>query len=133
MTISTDKSKLDVPLIHAFLTETYWAKDRTIETVEKSIEHSLCFGVYKDGKQIGFGRVATDYTIFAYIMDVFVLPEQRGKGYSKQLMQAIVNASALKSCETWLLKTVDAHGLYNQFGFAVLKYPEKVLEKVVNN
>ncbi len=85
--ISKDKSKLDSNLIHSFITNSYWGRGRTIEEVEKTIENCLCFGVYKNENQIGFARVATDYVVFAYIMDVFILPEYRGKGYSKKLME----------------------------------------------
>jgi GNAT superfamily N-acetyltransferase len=129
--ISTDKSKLQIEVIHKFLTTTYWAKGRTIEDVEKSIEHCLCFGVYLDGNQIGFARIVTDYTVFAYLMDVFILPEHQGKGYSKQLMKAINKESKLKTCHVWMIKTLDAHGLYKQFGYTELKHPEKVMERLL--
>ncbi len=129
--ISTDKSKLQIDVIHAFLTESYWAQGRTIDEVKKSIKHCLCFGVYLDEKQIGFARVATDYTIFAYLMDVFILPDYRSKGYSKQLMHAVASAKELQTCTVWMLKTLDAHGLYKQFGFTALKHPEKVMERLV--
>lgn len=131
ITISTDKEKLQIYVIHQFLTETYWAKGRTLEEVKKTIEHCLCFGMYLDGKQIGFARLATDYTVFAYLMDVFVLPEYRGKGYSKQLMKAINEEPQLQSCKVWMLKTSDAHKLYKQFGYTELKYPEKVMERLL--
>ena len=131
ITISTDKEKLQIDVIHQFLTETYWAKGRTLDEVKKTIEHCLCFGMYLDGKQMGFARLATDYTVFAYLMDVFVLPEYRGKGYSKQLMQSINEATQLKSCKVWMLKTSDAHMLYKQFGYTELKYPEKVMERLL--
>lgn len=128
--ISTDKKLLDINSIHAFLADTYWAKGRTIEEVQRSIDNSLCFGVYIDKEQIGFARVCTDYTVFAYVMDVFVLPKHRGKGYSKQLMKAILEAPQLESCHTWMLKTADAHDLYKQFGFSNLKKPEIVMERI---
>jgi GNAT superfamily N-acetyltransferase len=131
ITISTDKEKLQIDVIHQFLTETYWAKGRTLEEVKKTIEHCLCFGMYLDGKQIGFARLATDYTVFAYLMDVFVLPEYRGKGYSKQLMKAINEEPQLQSCKVWMLKTSDAHKLYKQFGYTELKHPEKVMERLL--
>ena len=131
ITISTDKSKLQMEVIHKFLTKAYWAKGRTIEEVKKSIEHCLCFGVYLDEKQIGFARIATDFTVFAYIMDVFILPEYQGNGYSKQLMKAINEEPQLKSCKVWMLKTSDAHGLYKQFGYSELKHPEKVMERLL--
>ena len=129
--ISTDKEKLQIDVIHQFLTETYWAKERTLEEVKKTIEHCLCFGMYLDGKQIGFARLATDYTVFAYLMDVFILPEHRGKGYSKQLMKAINEEPQLQTCKVWMLKTSDAHKLYKQFGYTELKYPEKVMERLL--
>ena len=131
ITISTDKSKLQMEVIHEFLTKAYWAKGRTFEEVKKSIEHCLCFGVYLDEKQIGFARIATDFTVFAYILDVFILPEYQGNGYSKQLMKAINEEPQLKSCKVWMLKTSDAHGLYKQFGYSELKHPEKVMERLL--
>ena len=131
ITISTDKSKLQIEVIYQFLANTYWAKGRTLEQVQTTIDNCLCFGVYIDDKQIGFGRVATDYAVFAYLMDIFILPEHQGKGYSKQLMEAIVNASELKDCSTWMLKTSDAHGLYQQFGFTELKSPDIVMERLM--
>lgn len=131
ITISTDKSKLQIEVIYQFLANTYWAKGRTLEQVQTTIDNCLCFGVYIDDKQIGFGRVATDYAVFAYLMDIFILPEHQGKGYSKQLMEAIVNASELKDCSTWMLKTSDAHGLYQQFGFTELKNPDIVMERLM--
>lgn len=131
ITISTDKSKLQTEVIHQFLTKTYWAKGRTLEAVKKSIEHCLCFGVYNNNRQIGFARVATDYTVFAYLMDVFILPEYRGNGYSKQLMKAIHEIPQLQSCKVWMLKTADAHELYKQFGYTELKHPDKVMERLL--
>ena len=129
--ISKDKSRLDIDLIHEFLTDTYWAKGRTRDEVKTSIEHSLCFGVYINNKQIGFARIATDYVVFAYLMDVFILTEHRGKGYSKQLMKVVNEEPLLKSCKVWMLKTSDAHKLYNQFGYSELKHPEKLMERLI--
>ena len=129
--ISTDKSKLQIDVIHQFITNAYWAKGRTVAEVKKTIEHCFCFGVYLDDKQIGFARVATDYTVFAYLMDVFILEEHRGKGYSKALIARIHEAKELKSCKVWMLKTADAHGLYKQFGFTTLRSPEKVMERIL--
>ena len=131
MEISKDKSRFDINMIHAFLTETYWAKGRTIDEVKTSIEHCLCFGVFFKNKQIGFARIATDYVVFAYVMDVFILPEYRGNGYSKQLMQAINEEPLLQSCNVWMLKTSDAHQLYRQFGYTELRHPEKVMERLL--
>ena len=129
--ISTDKNRLNVEVVHAFLTQTYWAKGRTKDDVKNTIDHSFCFGVYLNNAQIGFARLVTDYTIFAYIMDIFILPEHRGNGYSKQLMKAINEAPELKACIVWMLKTKDAHGLYKQFGYTSLQYPEKVMERIL--
>ena len=131
ITISTDKTKLQINVIHSFLTNSYWAKGRTIDEVEKTIENCLCFGVYIDDNQIGFGRVATDYTVFAYLMDIFILPEHRGKGYSKKLITTIIQTKELQQCTTWMLKTKDAHGLYKQYGFTELKHSERVLERIL--
>jgi len=131
MTISTDKSKLQIDVIYQFLTNSYWAKERTKKQVQTTIDTSLCFGVYVNEQQIGFGRVATDYAVFAYLMDIFILPTHKGKGYSKQLMEAIINAEELKECKTWMLKTSDAHGLYKQFGFTELKNPDIVMERLL--
>ena len=129
--ISTDKSKLQVNVIHAFLTNTYWAKGRTLDEVKNTIEHCMCFGVYLDNNQIGFARVATDYTVFDYLMDVFILPEYRGNGFSKQLMKKIIEAPQLSSCKVWMLKTKDAHNLYKQFEFTELQHPEKLMERLL--
>lgn len=131
ITISTDKSKLQIDVIHRFLTASYWANGRTIAQVKTSIEHCLCFGVYIDNQQIGFARIVTDFVVFAYLMDLFILPEHNGKGYSKQLIKAIHNDPKLQSCHVWMLKTLDAHGLYKQFGYTALEHPEKLMERLL--
>jgi len=129
--ISTAKSELDVTAIHHFLsTQSYWAKGRSLETVKKSIENSLCFGGYLGSKQVGFARVVSDYAIFAWIMDVFILPEYRGRGYSKELMRAIVGNAKLQNLQRWGLGTEDAHGLYAQFGFSPIAKPANLMEIV---
>jgi len=127
--ISKDKTRLDVGLIYGFLIKSYWGKGRTKEQIENAIEHSICFGVYKDEKQIGFARVVSDTTFFAFVMDVFILPEYRGEGYSKQLMQFMLGDEVLKNCKKWMLQTADAHGLYKQFGFNQLEKPEMAMER----
>ena len=129
--ISTDKSRLQVDVIHQFLTQTYWAKGRTLEEVKTSIDNCICFGVYSEEEQIGFARIATDYVVFAYLMDVFILPEYRGKGYSKELMKAINESPELQNCKIWMLKTADAHNLYKQFGYTELSAPEKIMERLI--
>jgi GNAT superfamily N-acetyltransferase len=130
--ISDDKNKLDVELIHKFLTTSYWAKGRTIDEVKKSIENSICFGVYKDDRQIGFARIVSDLTIIAYLMDVFIIEEYRGKGFSKILLKKVFDDDRFKSVKKWMLATKDAHSLYAQFGFGVIKNIERLMEKVVS-
>jgi GNAT superfamily N-acetyltransferase len=128
--ISTDKSKLDVSLIHKYLSEdSYWAKGIPLEIVKKSIENSMCFGVYKAETQVGFARVTTDKAIFAYVADVFILPEHRKQGLSKKLMAEIIAHPELQGLRKMLLATADAHGLYSQFGFEELAKPGNFMEK----
>jgi len=127
--ISDDRALLDRALIHRFLSErTYWAPGVPREIVERAIDHSLCFGVYKSGKQIGFARVVTDFATFAWLADVFILEEERGKGLSKKLVAAIQAHPKLQSLRRFMLGTRDAHGLYAQFGFEPIKYPERFME-----
>ena len=119
--ISTEKSKLDINSIHQFLsTEAYWCLDIPRATVERSIEHSLCFGVYQNEKQIGFARVITDYATIAYLGDVYIVEEYRGKGLSKWLLEIIMSHPDLQGLRRWILLTGDAHGLYRQFGWTDL-------------
>ena len=122
--ISTDRSRLDVPLILDLLRSSYWAKEIPRAIVEKSIQNSLCFGAYLAGRQVGFARVITDFATFAYVADVFVVPLHRGRGISKKIMQAIVAHPGLQGLRRLLLATHDAHGLYAQFGFQPLAQPE---------
>ncbi|GAA0711943.1 GNAT family N-acetyltransferase [Aquimarina litoralis] len=129
ITISTDNSKLNIDFIHQFLTKAYWAKGRTKEEVKNSIEHCLNFGVYLNGEQIGFARLLKDYTVFAYLMDVFIIENYRGNGYSKQLIKTIVEHSELQKVHRWMLATKDAHGLYKQFGFEELPDPNLMMTK----
>jgi len=130
MEISTDNQRLDVELIHRFLTEeSYWAKTRTLEQTRTAIEHSLCYGAYHDGRQIAFARVVSDQATFAYVGDVFVLDEFRGQGIGKRLMEAIVADPRLQNLRRWVLATRDAHGLYEQFEFSALRHPERWMEK----
>lgn len=129
--VSTDKNKLDIPFIHNFLKDIYWAAPRTIEEVEICIANSFCFGIYLDGKQIGFARVITDYVVFAYLMDVFIDENHRGNGYSSLLIDAMMKEPQLQSVKIWRLATTDAHFLYQKFGFKLLAHPEKLMEKVL--
>ncbi|MHB8260960.1 MAG: GNAT family N-acetyltransferase [Bacteroidia bacterium] len=127
--ISTDKEKLQVEVIHHYLsTESYWAKNIPIELVKKSIENSFCFGVYFKDEQIGFARLITDYAIFAYLADVFILEAHRGQGLSKKLMQFIMAHPKLQNLRVLSLRTKDAHGLYAQFGFKPIQKPENYME-----
>lgn len=126
--ISTDKKLLDINIIYQFLSGSYWAKGRQLEVVKKSVENSLCFGVYIERKQIGFARVVTDYATFAWIADVFILEEYRGNGYSKKLLQTILEFQGLRNMKRWILATKDAHDLYRKFGFQQLQSPERFME-----
>jgi GNAT superfamily N-acetyltransferase len=128
--VDTDKARLDVDMIHGFLRQSYWAAGVPRETVERSIAHSLCFGIYVDGRQVGFARVVSDYATFAYLADVFVLDAFRGRGLSKQLMDAIVSHPHLQGLRRWLLATRDAHGLYARYGFTPLGTPERLMERL---
>ena len=122
-TISTDPARLDVDVIHAFLREAYWSTGVTREIVERSIEHSLVFGVYRGREQVGFARVITDRAAIAYLGDVFILQEHRGHGLSKWLLEVILEHPDLQDLRRFFLATKDAHGLYEQFGFRALGDP----------
>jgi N-acetylglutamate synthase-like GNAT family acetyltransferase len=122
--VSTERRLLDVAMIHDFLRSSYWAPDIPRSVVEKSIEHSLCFGVYHGKAQVGFARVISDFATFAYIADVFIVPAHRGKGASKLLMRTILAHPELQGLRRLLLATKDAHGLYAQFGFQPLSNPD---------
>lgn len=128
--LSTDKNRLDLPFIHEFISTTYWAKGRTIETMQVCIDHSLNFGLYIKNKQVGYARVVTDYGQFAYIMDVFIDENHRGKSYSVALIKYILEYESLKNIKVWRLATTDAHGLYMKFGFKSLVKPENLMELV---
>ena len=125
MEISTEKSRLDTNYIIDYLSkESYWAKGRSKERILKAIEGSLCFGIYLDDKQIGFARVVSDFSVFAWIMDVFIDPKHRSKGYGKSIMKTITNHPNLQTISQWGLNTIDVQGLYEQFGFEKIKEPE---------
>ena len=124
-TISTDKDRLDRGAIHDFLRGSYWAKGISRELVDRSIDRSLCFGLYEGPSQVGFARVITDRATFAYVADVFVLPSHRGRGVAKAIMAAIATHPELQGLRRWHLVTRDAHALYAQFGFEPLDAPER--------
>ncbi|HEV7743603.1 MAG TPA: GNAT family N-acetyltransferase [Pyrinomonadaceae bacterium] len=128
--ISTDRSRLDVELIHDFISNTsYWGQGRALAVVQRSLDNSLNFGLYKNTEQVGFARVVTDYATFAWIADVFVLPEHRGRGLSKWLMEVMLSYPSLQGFRRWVLATKDAHSLYERFGFIQLHRPERWMER----
>lgn len=127
--ISTDPQRLNVDVIHKFLTEdSYWVPGVPRDVVERSLENSLCFGVYHGAEQIGLARVVTDKATFALLADVFILAPHRGKGLSKALMRCVVGHEDLQNLRRLLLLTSDAHGLYSQFGFKELGNPARFME-----
>jgi GNAT superfamily N-acetyltransferase len=126
--ISTDRERLSLDVVHGFLTSCYWAKGIPREVVARSIAHSLCFGIYEGRAQVGFARVVSDFATMAYLGDVFVLESHRGRGLSKWLLECIVQHPALQNLRRWILLTRDAHELYSKFGFAPLKAPERYME-----
>lgn len=127
--IDTDQGMLDFDLLYNFLGETsYWAKNIPPEVLRHSIANSLCFGIYQHSKQVGFARLITDKATFAYLADVFILPEFRGLGLSKWLMQTIMSHQDLQGLRRWLLATRDAHQLYGQYGFSPLSKPGNFME-----
>jgi GNAT superfamily N-acetyltransferase len=132
-TISTDKSLLDFDVIHGYLSCSYWSEEIPEEIVKKAIENSLCFGVYNKNKQIGFARVISDYSTFAYLADVFILEEERGKGLSKWLVECILKHEQLQGLRNFCLLTRDAHTLYERFGFKSLERPGNFLAKKTDN
>ena len=130
-TISTDPARVDVDVVHGFLRESYWSPGIPRETVERAIAGSLNFGVYQGEAQVGFARVATDYATFGYVMDVFILPEHRGKGLSVWLMQTMLAHPRLRGFRVWRLATRDAHGVYAKVGFTPVANPANLME--INN
>jgi GNAT superfamily N-acetyltransferase len=128
--ISTDRSRLDIDLIHDFISNhSYWGRGRAREVVQRSIENSMAFGLYQGEQQVGFARIVTDYATFAWVADVFIVPEHRGRGLSKWLMEVIIAYPTLQGFRRWVLSTKDAHGLYEQFGFIKLHRPERWMER----
>jgi GNAT superfamily N-acetyltransferase len=125
--ISTEKDKLNTDFIHSYLSRSYWAEDIPKEILIKGISHSLCFGVYHNDLQIGFARVISDHSTFAYLADVFIIEEERGKGLSKWLMECILKHEQLQGLRNFCLLTKDAHTLYERFGFKNLEKPENFM------
>ena len=126
--ISTDRQRLDVAAVHAYLTQSYWSPGIPLAVVERAVANSLCFGVFLGAEQVGFARVVTDKATFAYLADVFILPPHRGKGLSTWLMECISSHQELQGLRRFMLATRDAHGLYTKFGFAALANPSQLME-----
>ena len=133
ISVSTDKSKLDVSFIQNFLKDIYWEAGRTIDEVQTTIDASVCFGIYKNDNQIGFARVITDFIVFAYLMDVFIDEKHRCNGFSSVLIDSILKEPKLQQVKIWRLATSDAHFLYQKFGFNSLAHPEKMMERIIKS
>jgi len=131
-TVSDRNEDMDIPMIHGFLTTSYWAKGIDKSTIERAIANSLCLGVFQNEKQIGFGRAITDRSTFAYLADVFILEEYRGRGLGKWLVDCFLEHQELQGLRRWLLATLDAHGLYRQKGFVPLQEPQRFMEISMN-
>lgn len=128
--VTTDRARISLDVVHRYLSEhSYWAVGITRERVECAMQHSLCFAALDGDATVGFARVITDFATFGYVADVFVLPSHRGRGVSKRIMAAIAEHPRLQGLRRFLLVTRDAHGLYEQFGFASLAAPERHMEK----
>ncbi len=130
--INTDPSMLDLDAVHGFLRRSYWASERPLETVKRSVEHSLNFGLFqeKERRQVGFARVVTDFATFAWLCDVFIDEAHRGQGLGAWLMETVVEHPELRCMRLWVLGTRDAHGLYEKIGFTPLSVPEKWMQKL---
>ena len=126
--VDSDPSRLHMDMIHEFLSSAYWSKGISRELLAKAMRNSLCFGVYEDGRQVGFARVVTDQATFAYLADVFVLESHRGRGLAKQLVAAIAADPRLQGLRRWVLVTRDAHLLYEKYGFRPLAAPDRFME-----
>jgi GNAT superfamily N-acetyltransferase len=126
--ITTDKSRLDLNAIHGYLVRSYWAEGIPRETVERAVHGSLCFGVFHGERQIGFARIISDFATYAYLADVYVLEEFQGQGVGKWMMECVRKHPNLQGLRRWGLSTRDAHGLYRQYGFKELAFPDRMME-----
>jgi len=133
ITVSTDKERLNVKFINDFISNSYWGKGISMEETKKCINNSLNFGIYLNENQIGYARIVSDFTIFAYIMDVFIAEAERGKGYSTVLLNEVFSNLKLKEVQNWKLATSDAHSLYKKYGFDLLENPKNMMERKINN
>jgi GNAT superfamily N-acetyltransferase len=127
--VSTDPERLDLGTVHGFLTNSYWARGVSSDVIQRSVENSLCFGLYRRGEQVGFARVITDRATFAYLADVFVLEGHRGRGLGRWLMEVVLTHPDLQGLRRWMLATADAHGLYRGYGFRELGNPGIFMER----
>ena len=127
--VSCDPNKLDVDLIHQFLSQAYWSENIPKPTLQRSLQGSLCFSLLYKEQQIGFARVISDFATIAYLGDVFVLANYRGQGLSKWMMECVLAHPELQGLRRWVLATADAHGLYEKFGFTALKRPQAFMER----
>ncbi|MGJ8669850.1 MAG: GNAT family N-acetyltransferase [Oceanococcus sp.] len=128
-TVSCDPDKQNLEVIHRFLNQSYWAKGISKQTVKKSLDGALCFALLHERKQVGFARVISDFATIAYLGDIFVLPDHRGQGLSKWLMECVSSHPDLQGLRRWILATANAHGLYEKYGFSTLKKPEIFMER----
>ncbi len=128
--LSSDRTKIKLDQVHAFLSQSYWSPGLPTETLNRAIAGSICLGVYWHDQQVGFARVISDRATFAYLCDVYVLPDYRGKGLAKWMMESIVSHPSLQGLRRFSLVTRDAHGLYCQFGFTPIANPESFMEIV---
>ncbi|GAA3610048.1 GNAT family N-acetyltransferase [Flavivirga amylovorans] len=127
---SSETNDMDLNLIYTFIKNSYWGESRTLEEQKKAMENTINYGLFHNGNQIAYARVMTDKVFFAYLLDVFVIEDYQGKGYSKLLIDKILNFPELKNVDKWMLATKDAHKLYERFGFKTVKSPEKLMEKL---
>lgn len=127
---STDQKDMNLDMIYDFIKNSYWGNLRTYEEQKIALENTLNFGLFINGKQIAYARVMTDRVFFAYLLDVFVIEEEQGKGYSKILIDNILNDERIKNVDRWMLATKDAHSLYEKFGFELVKSPEKLMDRM---
>ncbi|WP_298536168.1 GNAT family N-acetyltransferase [uncultured Algibacter sp.] len=128
--LSSNFNDMDLPLIYEFVKNSYWGESRTFKEQKKASKNTINFGLFKNNQQIAYARVMTDKVFFAYLLDVFVIESEQGKGYSKLLIDHILNAPDLKTVDKWMLATKDAHTLYTKFGFTGIKSPEKLMERL---
>lgn len=126
--VTSDKSRMDVNAIHAFLTQSYWSPGVPLSVVQRAIDNSVCFGLFLGKDQVGFARVITDKATFGYLADVYVLEAHRGNGLSLRLVEAVVQHPELQGLRRFMLATRDAHAVYAKFSFKPLAAPARFME-----